>query len=485
MMKNVINNFLVIFEKIYTSEPFIIAVTFVAVLLFLTLTLLNILSYIGIRKFLFRKKFGQREKLTLMSNAPGISIVTGAYNESLTILDNVHSLLSTNYSKFELIIVNDGSKDDTLDKLIHEFKLNETKYEFDTIINSKEIKNIYRSTDLAYKNLIVIDKINGGGKADAINAGLNIAKYNYFINIDVDCILHFDALIIMMETVLNEKKRCIGVGATLRMSNSSYVTRGTLDKIGVPKNIWIRFQELEYIRSFILGKMAWSHINAVPNISGGLGLFDKEIVLKIGGYDPSSLGEDMDLIFRMINYMQEVNEDYTIRSIPQTLCWTEGPDTLKILIRQRVRWSRGLLQILKKNRKVLFNPRYGKMGFIIYPYNLFFEFLSPFIELIGFFTLLVFFFVKSTIAIGLLKVAFAVMTYYIALSFSSIFLDRKIFRYYKRSFSALGIASMAFIEPLIYHPIILYSALRGYYDEVTGKKKSWGEMVRKGFNQSK
>lgn len=468
-------------EKIYLSPVFIIGVTSIAVLLLLTLVSISVISYFGIRNYVFIREFQQRRRLAQMTSSPGISIITGAYNESATIIDNVHSLLSLNYHQYELIVVNDGSKDDTLEKMIREFDLYEVNFLYEVVIPSEPIKKIYKSSDPAYQHLIVVDKINGGGKADAINAGLNISKYDYFLNIDVDCILDFDTLLIMMEKVLNEKERCIAIGATLRMSNSSYVQRGTLEQIISPKNILVRFQELEYIRSFVLGKMAWSQINALPNISGGLGLFDKDIVLKIGGYDRKSLGEDMDLVFRMVNYMLETKQKYVIRSIPQTLCWTEGPESLKILVRQRVRWSRGLVQILQKNKHVLFNPKYGKMGFIIYPYNLFFEFLSPFIEVIGYFLLLFFFFKSTTILQGLLLVAATVMLFYIALSFASVFLDRKIFRYYRSGFSTVSIAFMAFIEPFMYHPIILYSALKGTYEQLTGKKKKWGEMQRKGF----
>lgn len=471
-------------EKIYLSEIFHYSTIGVAIGLFLSLLLNNLFSFLAIKNFLFKKKFSQSKKLALMNHAPGISIITGAYNESLTIIDNVHSLLSLNYHKFELIVVNDGSKDDTLEKLIREFHLVETKYIFETIIPSAPIRAIYRSTEMAYKNLVIIDKFNGGGKADAINAGLNIAKYNYFLNIDVDCILHFDTLLIMMDVVLNEKKRCIGVGATLRMSNSSFVNRGTLEKIDAPKKLLVRFQELEYIRSFILGKMAWSYLNAVPNISGGLGLFDKEIVLKIGGYDKQSLGEDMDLVFRMINYMQTTNQPYSIRSVPQTLCWTEGPETLKILVRQRVRWSRGLFQILKKNRKALLNPRYGRMGFVIYPYNLLFEFLSPFIEFIGIFYMIYAYFYTPETFLNLIFLVITIISFYIGLSFTAVFLDRQIFKYYRNSLVTLGISAMAILEPFMYHPIILYCSLKGYYDEITGKQKKWGVMTRKGFNKT-
>lgn len=478
-------NYLIDFiENILYSKGFYLFITSIAVLVFSTFLIINIVSYIAIRRFLFIRKFNQGLQLSVMNDAPGISIITGAYNESVTIIDNVHSLLSLNYHKFELIVVNDGSKDDTLEKMIAKFDLVESHYVFETIIPCEPIKKIYRSRDLAYKSLVVVDKINGGGKADAINAGLNIAKYDYFLNIDVDCILDFDALNLMMEVVLNEKKRCIGVGATLRMSNSSIVNRGTLEEIKAPKNILVRFQELEYIRSFILGKMAWSYMNALPNISGGLGLFDKEIVLNIGGYDKHSLGEDMDLIFRLVVHMQETKQEYCIRSIPQTLCWTEGPDTLKILIRQRVRWARGLFQILKKNRRVLFNPKYGKMGFIIYPYNLFFEFLSPFVEISGILIFFYFLFIYKTLLVGLLMTTFTIMTFYIALSFSSVFMDRKIFNYYKSGSTTLGISAMAFLEPFLYHPLIIYCGLRGYYDELIGKKKVWGEMTRKGFSKN-
>ena len=284
-MTDILNFFQQYFESFYPSNPYNNAARILTIGLFISLLLTNVFSFMAIKRYLFKRNFSQSKKLALMNHAPGISIITGAYNESLTIINNVHSLLSLNYHKFELIIVNDGSKDDTLEKLIREFNLEETNYIFETIIQSASIKKVYKSTNLAYKNLVVIDKENGGGKADAINAGLNLAKYDYFLNIDVDCVLDFDTLLIMMDVVLNEKKRCIGVGATLRMSNSSFVERGTIKKVGVPKKLLVRFQELEYIRSFVLGKMAWSFLNAVPNISGGLGLFDKEIVLKIGGYE--------------------------------------------------------------------------------------------------------------------------------------------------------------------------------------------------------
>src|SRR5690606_28987118 len=224
----------------------------------------------------------------------------------------------------------------------------------------------------------------------------------------------------------------IAVGATLRMSNSSYIDSGTLVEAALPEPLLARFQEMEYIRSYLLGKMGWNYLNCIPNVSGGLGLFDKEILIASGGYDPKSLGEDMEMITRMCITMCDNNEKYEVKYIPQTLCWTEGPDSLRMLIRQRVRWARGLMQIIRTHRKVFFNPEYKRFGMIVFPYNTIFEFLAPIVEVLGIFIYI------YLISIGHINTKMALLllgfvyVFSVFLTSFSILLDNYVFKYYNR-----------------------------------------------------
>ena len=267
------------------------------------------------------------------------------------------------------------------------------------------------------------------------------------------------------------------------MANSCEVDEGVLIKIKAPRPLLARFQELEYIRSFVLGKMGWSYINSVPNVSGGLGMFDKEIAVKAGGYDPVSFGEDMELRLRMSRYVYDNKIDAAVRYIPHTLCWTEGPSSLKVFMRQRTRWGRGLLQLILTHRKMLFNPAYGRVGMIVFPYNVFFELLAPIIEFLGiiYYILLIYFgMVNWPYAIILLVFVY---TYSVMISTLSVLWDQLTFQYYKTWKDVVLVVSMAFIEMLIYHPLIVIFALRGYIFHISNRKHSWGNMQRKGFQK--
>ena len=245
--------------------------------------------------------------LTTLRNsplAPGISIVAPAYNEQTTIISNVNSLLSLDYPKYEVVIVNDGSKDRTLELLIEEYELEETPFMYIERIKASPVKRIFKSKNPKYAKLTVVDKVNGGTKADASNAGVNACRYPYMLNTDVDCVLAKDALLRMIMPFLKSSVRVIGVGATLRMSNGCEMEDGKLVRVSPPKSFFPAFQEIEYLRSYLVGKMGWSVINGVPNISGGLGLFDKEILINAGGYDPASFAEDMDMVTRIYEGFQ-------------------------------------------------------------------------------------------------------------------------------------------------------------------------------------
>lgn len=317
--------------------------------------------------------------------APGISIVAPAFNEEVIIIDNVNTLLNLDYPNFEVVVVNDGSKDKTLDLLIENFDLEVFPFQYKQKVECKPVRNIYKSTNHKYNNLTIIDKENGGTKADAMNAGVNYINTDYFINTDVDCLLAKDTLKKIIMPVLNSKKTVIAVGATMRMANGCEVDNGTITRVRPPKNIIPLFQETEYLRSYLVAKMGWSAINAIPNVSGGFGLFNTSVVIGVGGFDPLSHAEDMDITTRMVAFMIEQKEPYKIEQIPDSCCWTEGPPNLKVLWRQRTRWGRGLFQIFIIHRRFLFNFKYKKLGLIVFPYALIFEFLAPIIEFTGFF----------------------------------------------------------------------------------------------------
>lgn len=411
--------------------------------------------------------------------APGVSIVAPAYNEEKTIVDNVNSLLQLDYPNFEVIIVNDGSKDKTLELLISNFDLEEIPYEYVPRIHCKPFKRLFRSQNPQFKRLTVVDKVNGGTKADAVNAGLNVLRTPYFINTDVDCILARDAIKHCIFPILQDET-IIAVSGTMSMSNGSISENGQLVDIRPSSHPIPLFQDLEYKRSFLVGKMGWSQINAMNNVSGGYGLFNSEVVLAAGGYDSTSFAEDMDIITRMMGYCCEQNRPYRVVQIPHTCCWTEGPGTVKVLKRQRIRWGRGLIQHMWKHRYMLFNPKYKRLGMITLPYTFIFEFLAPIIEFIGMIMLVCLFFTYSINWQTFWILFAAVYAFSILLSSFVIFYDYMAGGSYKRSSSYLKLLLAALLEPVVYHPMIVFFSLRGYYNYLTGQAAVWGEMTRTG-----
>lgn len=454
-----------------------------AVLLFVY-TLLAIFSFIAIRRFLHKEAFTDYIDLLRSPLAPPISIIAPAYNEGLSIIMNVQSLLTLNYPNFEIVLINDGSTDNSMEQLIREFELEKVDFAYDPKIYTQPIVGIYKSHNPAFSQLTVIDKVNGKSKADAVNAGINVASFHYFVCTDVDCILDKDTLLKLIKPVLEEKsKRVIATGATLRIANSCEIDQGVILRMRPPAKLLPRFQEMEYIRAFVLGKMGWTLINCVPNVSGGLGLFDKEVAIKAGGYDSQSFGEDMELLVRMCRYACDNNIDYAVRYIPQTLCWTEGPPSIKIFSRQRIRWARGLAQLMYSHFKMLFNPRYGRAGLITFPYNFFFELLAPIIEMIGIIYYLYLLFSGGINTRFALLLLLFVYTYSVMITTIAILWDQITFRYYKSWKEVVLLCSTAFLEIFLYHPMIVFFSLRGYYYFLTGKKHFWGDMQRQGLGQ--
>jgi cellulose synthase/poly-beta-1,6-N-acetylglucosamine synthase-like glycosyltransferase len=466
-----------IIGKIYENTVFVYGT-----LLLVIYALLAFLSMLAVRNYAKKDVYHDDNTLIGSPLAPGISVLAPAFNEGLTIIFNVRSLLTLNYPRYEIIITNDGSTDDTLEQLIQEFELVPVDFAYNATIRTQPVKKIYKSVNPAYAKLMVIDKINGKSKADAVNAAINAAAFDYFLCTDVDCILDKNTLIELIKPVMQEsKKRVIAIGATLRIANSCEFEDGVMTRMRPPRQLLPRFQEVEYIRSFVLGKMGWSFLNCVPNVSGGLGLFDKEVAVRSGGYDHSSFGEDMELMTRMCRFAQDNNIDYAVRYIPKTLCWTEAPTSIKIFMRQRTRWARGLAQLIVAHFKVFLNPRYKKLGMIVFPFNVFFELLAPIIQVSGIICYIV------MACMGLINWHFAVLlllfvyTYAVMITTLAILWDQLTFRYYRTWKEVAYLCMTPFMEFLLYHPLIVLFSIRGYFFFLTGKKGTWGNMQRKGF----
>lgn len=415
---------------------------------------------------------------------PGVSIVAPAYNEERTIVDNVNSLLAQDYPLFEVVIVNDGSKDSTLQRLIDSFGLVEVPYAYMEHIKTKPFKRLFRSTLPQYARLTVVDKMNGGTKADAVNAGLNVARYDYFVNTDVDCILAPDAIYRCIVPILS-RENVIAVSGAMALSNGCEVEQGRLIQAFPPHKPLPLFQTLEYMRSFLVGKMGWSAINSMPNVSGGYGLFDRNIVVAAGGYSPDSFAEDMDMLIRMVAYCREFNRPYRVVQIPATCCWTEGPQTLRVLSRQRVRWGRGLLQTFSRHRRLIFNAKYRQMGLLTLPYLLIFELVAPIIEFLGFFTLIYLALTGGVNWHTALVIFLAIYVFCVSLSLVVLFYDYMLGGSYRKLRSYLWIVGAALLEPFFYHPFIIFFSLRGYWNYLIQTKAIWGEMTRKGFANPK
>lgn len=447
--------------------------------------LLAAVSAVETREYKRKNSYVNYKEIMSSTKSPTISIIAPAYNESLNIVENVRSLLSNHYVNYDVIIVNDGSKDDSLEKLVEVYNLVQVDYLINEQIPTMPLRNgIYKSTNPAFEKLIIVDKENGG-KSDALNMGLNISTSEYVACIDVDCLLLEDALQKMIKPFLEiTDRKVIAAGGVIRISNSCIVKEGKLHDVNFPKKLIEQGQILEYIRAFLLGRMAWSRLNGLLVISGAFGLFDKKTAIKVGGYDRNTVGEDMELVVRMRGYMEEQNRKYKVAYIPDPLCWTEAPDNYKIFISQRNRWTRGTIETLKKHRKIGFNPKYNILGMLSYPYWFFFERMAPLIEFVGVIYFLILILtdkIRWDYAFG-----FIILAYLFTVVFSLIALitEELTYNQYKKKGTGIHLIIIAFVEPFVIHPFILYAAIRGNIDYYFNKKKKWGEMTRKGMTKA-
>lgn len=404
-----------------------------------------------------------------------VSIVVPAYNEELTIAASVRSLLQLDYPEFEVVVVNDGSKDGTLQALIAEFAMVPYPEAYWRQIACAPVRGIYRST--RFPNLRVVDKENGGGKADATNAGINAARYPLFCCVDADGILE-RASLRRVVVPFQQDPLVIASGGTVRIANGCEVRSGFLEKVHLPTNMLALFQIVEYLRAFLFGRMGWSALNAVLIISGAFGVFRKEVVVAAGGYRHDAIGEDMELVTRLHRIYRLEGKPYRIAFLPDPICWTEAPESTKVLKSQRTRWQRGLGQCLLLHRKLLWHPRGGAPGWLAFPFMLIFECLSPLIEIGGYLFMMIGFLtgiISGTAFWIFLLLAFSLGT---LLSISALLLEETSYHVYHERGDLLKLAVVAVIENFGYRQLATWWRLQGLWQWVTRTGGGWGQMTR-------
>jgi cellulose synthase/poly-beta-1,6-N-acetylglucosamine synthase-like glycosyltransferase len=436
-----------------------------------------ILSLYKIRKGYQLDDYEPYEDLLQSEYTKPVSILVPAYNESAGISGSIRSLLSIEYPEYEIIIINDGSTDDTLEKLISRFKLVKINRIIRKQLETKQIKGVYQST--IYSNLLVLDKENGG-KADALNAGINCSRYPYFCSLDGDSIIERNAFLKVLKPIIESDDEVIASGGSVRIANGCDIQNGELITIGLSEKPIVVMQVIEYLRAFLTGRVGLSENNLLLIVSGAFGVFSKKWVVEAGGY-AHTVGEDMELVVRLHRLIKEKKVNKKIIYVPDPVCWTEAPESIKFLRRQRRRWHRGLFDSLWKHKKMLFNPKYGSIGFFSMPYFFFIEFLGPLIELVGYILLIV------SIFTGSIYIEYAILFFLLSLIYGSIYSMAAVLleewsmeRYPKvRQFALLFCVSLT--ETLWYRPLTVLWRVEGMFEMVIGKK-GWGEMVRKGVS---
>lgn len=436
-----------------------------------------ILSAFSLYDYIKKMHYSDYKKYTASTNMIPISVLVPAYNEESTIVDNIKSLLALNYPSHEVIVINDGSKDDTFKKIVEAYNLREVSQPVRYLIKTKKIKGIYKNVNIP--KLTLVDKENGG-KADALNVGINISKYPIFTSIDADSMLESDSLVRVIMPFI-EDKLTVAVGGIVRIINGSKIKNGKVEAIGLPKNKLAMFQIVEYLRAFLTGRMGWNALGCLLIISGAFGAFRKDVVVQVGGYSGNTIGEDMELVVKIHKHLRKNKTKYSIKFIPDPVCWTQAPEKIKDLRGQRRRWQIGLMDSLFRHKELLLNPRYGIIGLFGVPYFWIFEMLGPVIETLGYI------FIPLSYFFGLLNIQYFILflvssiLYGIILSIGAILLEEYTFSKYPSIKQLVKLSWYGILENFGYRQITTFFRI----DAIIRFKKfrnSWGKIKRESFN---
>lgn len=426
-----------------------------------------------------RTRDESRARLLSSRFVPRISMLAPAYNEEATVSDSVRALLTLQYPNLELIVINDGSRDRTLEILKSEFQLEELPPAYRRVISTKPVNALYRSQ--LHPELIVVDKQNGG-KADALNTGLNLANGELVCAMDADTLIEADAMQRMVRPFLLSDD-VVAAGGTIRIANGSIVHQGRVTRAHAPRKPIPGFQVIEYLRAFLFGRLGWNRLGGNLIISGAFGLFRRDSMIAVGGYSHDTVGEDMELVLKLRRRGYETGGPGRVAFVPDPIAWTEAPETLTVLGRQRDRWHRGLADTLWRHRKVFLNPRYGSLGMLAVPYFVFIELLAPVVEIIGLIGLLL------AVLIGAVDFSFAALFFLLAygigivLSALTLLLEDFSFRRYRSARDQAMLLLWAVLENVGYRQLTVIWRIRGLWKYLRGRT-DWGAMERRGLGKA-
>ena len=464
-------------DILYAAVVVINYVSLFYVLAISTIYLIQLISAtMGLREYSRSLKYSDYSRYTFSDNMVPISVLVPAYNESATIVDNTRNLLSLDFGNYEVIVVNDGSKDNTLDLLKDAFRLIQIDQPYKRSIPTQQIRALYRSAE--YPNLVVVDKENGG-KADALNAGINVSMYPVFVSIDADSILERSSLAKIIYSFMIDPK-CVAVGGIIRIASGCEIVNGELREINLSNNPLLMLQTNEYLRAFLTGRIGFHKMGMLLIISGAFGAFNKQLVIDAGGYTPRCIGEDMELVVKLHQHMLKGKRAYSIKFLPDPVCWTQPPDNLRDLKKQRKRWHIGLIDTLMRHRDMAFNSDYGRVGIFCLPYFWIFELIGPVFEVMGYFS------VPISFLLGIVDLHFMLSFFLVAvlygtiLSVGALLMEENTFRKYPRISQILKLFLYAVLDNFGYrqlNTIYKVEAMLGYRKN----KSSWGSIKRRTF----
>ena len=428
-------------------------------------------------RFVQRSFFSDYDQIRQSDLTLPVSLLVPAYNEAATIVESVRSLLKLNYGQYEIIIINDGSKDDTLQKLIRAFDLRRWDTPVRRTLRSRPIRAVYRS--MKHANVVVLDK-ERGGKSDALNAGLNASRYPLFCSIDADSIIESDALLRLVKPFIESPQETVAAGGIVRVANGCRVEDGRVTEVRLPRSRLAVMQVVEYLRAFLAGRAGWSAARSLLIISGAFGMYRKQEIIDIGGYSSATDTEDAELVVRLHRSMSDRRHPYRIVFVPDPVCWTEVPETWKVLTTQRSRWHRGLLQTLWLYRGMIFRRRYGAAGMFGMPWFIAFELLGPVVEIVGYVL------IPLAWYVGILDRTFMVLFLVVAfvmgalLSVGALLLEEMAFRRYPTWRDLLRLLAYGFLENFGFRQYMSFVKVRALV-EALWRRRGWGAMERRGF----